>query len=224
MVTIQVHRHSLRVLTKLYGSPRIHLDKASPLLPILTSQPRPSRGLLSDQIHVIGPDHTLSEVHPDAGHNLHRLHMHQLYDWITMHVDMGQLAWPAMMDYYRVMDMTLDDLDPASVYRQWYRSQGQRKSKNNSYNPSDDVPKNMSQSRGALKSVFETAAYLIAADPDQFYTRAGRPDPYMIKKAIMYSMSEHHGWSQIDIAGTFGLCQSAVSRHLTPFRPTAVLI
>lgn len=223
VVTVPVHRLTLKVLRKMYGSHQIHLDISSPLIPLMTTGASLRRGDLTDEIHVTGPLDIIRSLHPDAGYNLFRAHMHQMIDWITLHVTLDHVAWAAMMDYYTAIGLDVDDLDPASVYKQWKRVQNRKKSKNNSYNLPFDVPRNMSHQKGSIKSAIETAAYLIAADPDQFYTRAGRPDPSMIKKAIMYSMSEHHGWSQMDIAGAFGLCQSAVSRHLTPFIPSRAL-
>ena len=218
MITVQVpvHRLSLKVIKKLYGSHHIQLDIASPLIPLLVSSASLRRGDLTDHIEVTGSPEIINALHPDAGYNLFRAHMHQLIDWITLHVTLDHVAWTSMMDYYNAIGLDVDDLDPASVYKQWRRTQNKKKVKNNSYNMASDVLKNMSHRKGTLKAAIETAAYLIAVDPDMFYTRASRPDPFMIKKVIMYAMSEYHGWSQMDIAGAFGLCQSAVSRHLTP--------
>lgn len=214
---IHVHRHSHRVLTRLHGSPTIHLDKASPLVPILTAPARLSRGLLTDQIEITGPAHILSTIDPDAGHSLYLIHKHQLMDWITLHVSMGEGAWPAMMRYYEQMGMTLDDLDPASIYRQWYRDQNRKKAEKSGTNPASCVPKKFRSQKDGLDDVMEMAAALIHQYPDTFYSLAGRPDPYMIRKAIMHSMYTHHGWRQIDIASAFGVARSRVSEAISSF-------
>jgi hypothetical protein len=216
-VLIHVHRHSYRVLTTMYGSASIHLDKASPLVPILTAPTSISRGLMTDQIEITGSSRIIASISPDAGHNLYLVHKHQLMDWITLHVTMGEMVWPAMMRYYDQMGMTLDDLDPASVYRQWFRHQNRKKSTKGATNAACDVLKKLRPRKGTLDDVLEDVAMIIHQYPDTFYTLGGRPDPYMIRKAIMHTMHLAHGWRQTDIVAAFGVHKARVSRSISSF-------
>jgi len=145
-------------------------------------------------------------------------------DWITSHVELGQMAWPAMMDYYRVYDLQDEDYDTATAYRMWHRSQRHKNLKNIAHFSPFTVLKNVQPNMKALNVIFETAAVLIEQLPDAFLDRQGHPDPSMIRKAIMYTMSEHCGWSQAEIAEVFGLDRSGVSRHISTIHPYAARV
>jgi hypothetical protein len=213
-VHIPVHRHTLRVITRLQGAPHLIIDQASPLLPLLITRPCIRKVPLRDTIAISGPSQIVLAIREDAGHALYRHHMTQLLDWITLHVSMGQQGWTAMMDYYRAVGLDIDDLDPGSVYRQWYRLAQRKKSTSGLYNPASDVPKNITPLSGTLSAVMMTTAELIERHPDAFYLRSGLPDPQRIRQAMLYAMAVVHGWSQIDIADRFEITQPAVSKSL----------
>lgn len=218
-MNLAIHRHSYRVLLKTYGPGPLVLSRLHPLLPSLTAPVSRDNARLDQSIEIIGPDHILGQIQPDAGYTLHRFHFHRLMDWITHHVELGQMAWPAMMDYYRIHDMQDEDYDTATAYRMWHRSQRHKNLKNIAHFSPFTVLKNVQPHTKSLNVIFEITESIISHAPDAFLDRTGQPDPSMIRKAIMYTMSHHCGWSQADIAEVFSMDRSGVSRHVSTISP-----
>lgn len=214
MLIIPVHRLTRQTIVTDYGSDQIRIDASFPLLPHMVVKPYVHKAHMKAELHIQGPSSLLASIRVDAGHNLFRAHMQQLIAWIDRHVQKEEQAWTAMMRYYELIGLDIDDLPPDTVYKAWQRHESRRKSKKYLYNPRQDVLKNISPSKGTLNDGLRTASELLASFPDVCFNFAEDPDPSMIKKVIMYALHERHHWDQIEIGQQFGISQSAVSQHL----------
>lgn len=218
MLIIPVHRLTRQTILCDYGSDQIRIDASFPLIPHMVVKPYVHKTHLRAQLIIHGPSSLLATIRQDAGHNLFRAHMQQLIAWIDRHVQKGEQAWTAMMRYYQLVGMDIDDLPPDTVYKAWQRHDTRRKSKKYLYNERQDVLKIISPVRGTLNDGLRTASELISEFPDVCFNFAEDPDPSMIKKVIMYALHRRHGWDQSEIAQQFGITQSAVSQHLRSIR------
>lgn len=215
---LAVHTFTRKTLIAEYGSDHIHIGATSSLLPHLIVEPRYRNRPLRDQITIIAKDSILAQVRQDAGHNLYVAHMAQLVDWISKHASLEMGAWTWMMKYYELIGLDIDDLPPDRTYKQWQRHVDRKKQKNYLYNPEKDVLKNTTPLIGGVECAIEDAGYIIQRYPDHFFRADGQPDLYMIKKVLMYAMSDIHHIPQVDIAGYFQITQQAVSSHIGDFR------
>lgn len=219
---LPIHRISHKILLKHHGSSALDLARIPSLIPLLIAEPQKSTAHLERQVEIVGSPARLQQIHPGSGHNLYRLHLQQMMDWITLHVELGQMAWPAMMDYYRLYDLDDLDYDPASAYRIWHRSQHHKNAKNNVYFSPFFVLKNIQVNQAAISDIMDRASSLIEAHSDQFYNFAGRPDATRIRKAVMYVMARDFGWKQADIAQVFSTSQRMVSHHISSLFPPSM--
>lgn len=215
---LAVHTFTRKTLIAEYGSDHIHVGSTSPLLPHLIVRPRYSNRQLNDHIIITGKESILSQIHPDAGHNLYVAHMAQLVDWISKHAIMQMGAWTAMIKYYSLIGLDYDDLPPERTYKQWQRSVERKKSKNHLYNQPVDVLNNIAPLIGGVECAIDDAASIIQRHPDHFFRADDQPDIFMVRKVLMYAMSDIHHIHQVDIASYFDISQPTVSEHINDFR------
>lgn len=217
---LQAHPLTWRVLTRHYGAGPIQIDTSSLLLPYLKhSITLPKKVKLTVQIELAVPDALAAEIRPDSGYNLYRYHYGQLLDWITLHVTNGLPAYSSMMEYYKSISMDVMELDPDSVYRQWYRLHHKKKSSSHATIPQKDVIQKLHRAKDGHQVALRIVSDLIAGHPAIFYTRRGQPDPDMIKKVLIHTLYHRCLWRQRQIAELLSLDKSVVSRHLESIKP-----
>lgn len=222
---LSIHRLSLKILRKHYGPGPLDLARITAIIPVLMSEPQRGTAHLDREIEIIGSPARLQRIHPDAGHSLYRLHMQQLMDWMTMHVEMGQMAWPAMMDFYSYYDLQDEDYDTSSAYRIWHRAANHKKNRKNiaHFSPAH-VLKNVQVNKEAISDIMDRVSEIVESHPDLFYTSDGTPSSRQLSKAIMYVMATDFGWNQSEIAPVFSIHRSVVSRHISSLFPPRVPI
>jgi hypothetical protein len=221
MITIPVHTLSRKAILYHHGNgtDRISLDSIRSLLPLLSSPPsvRHQVELLST-ITITVPDDSQDKwqglIRDDAGYNLYAFHMEQILDYMRLSTAHGRNAYTAMMEYYAVLDLDMDELPPERTYKRWQREKIKKSLAKIAHKPYNSVLRNVQKKQGNVAACMETASGIINAHPEAFLTGKGFPSIQMIRKIIIWSMWKHHGWSQQLIAETLALDRTCVTKHI----------
>lgn len=212
---LAVHPLSRKVIITEYGSDHIQLTQTAVLTSLITSPPTVRRVETPDRISLVLPDECKALVHPDAGWTLYRLHMHQLYSWMTTHTVLGVPAYSAMRHFYQAHDLDDDDLPFDRTYKVYQRASIEKKSPKSLVFFPNTVLGQTSNPKIELKDCFATLARLVHASPESMIRADGTPDVRKIRKLMLHAMVHVHGMPQKMAAEYMGMTPQGVSDHLS---------
>lgn len=221
MITIPVHTLSRKAILYHHGNgtDKIPLDNIRSLIPLLSSPPSVRHQVeLSSHITLDVPDDLMDKwerlIHPDAGYNLYAFHMEQILDYMRISKAHGRNAYTAMMEYYSILDLDMDELPTERTYKRWQRGKIKKSAAKIAHKRHISVLRNVQKKQGTLAACMETASSTVNSCPEAFLTHRGSPSIQMIRKIIIWSMWHHHGWPQALIAQTLDLDRTCVTKHI----------